>query len=78
MEVILEIHLISDKYEKNLKGSKNLVMVEEGTRVGDLLKHLDIPIEEVGFVVINGFVVKLDKPIDQGDKIQLFPPIQGG
>lgn len=79
MKAIVEIHLIWGNHEKNLKEDKaRWVQLKEGALVEELLIQLNIPVQEIGLIVINGFVARFDTPVKQGDRIQLFPHIQGG
>ncbi|WP_462324162.1 MoaD/ThiS family protein [Desulfoplanes sp.] len=53
--------------------------VEEGTRIDDLLASLEIPIDEVRLVFING----KNRPdwscrIQEADRVGIFPPVGGG
>jgi molybdopterin converting factor small subunit len=51
-----------------------LVDVEEQTTADDLARKLDIPMEKVEIIFINGFAQKLDHPIKPGDRIAFVPP----
>ena len=43
-----------------------------------LFNHLDIPLEEVAILLVNGFHKKPDEPVKTGDIVALFPPVGGG
>ena len=45
---------------------------------GDIIRHLDIPVEEVAILLINGFHQKPETPVKAGDVVALFPPVGGG
>ena len=45
---------------------------------GDIIRHLDIPVEEVAILLINGFHQKPETPVKDGDILALFPPVGGG
>ena len=45
---------------------------------GDIVRHLDIPVEEVAILLINGFHQKPETPVKDGDVVALFPPVGGG
>ena len=45
---------------------------------GDIVRHLDIPMEEVAILLINGFHQKPETPVKDGDVVALFPPVGGG
>ncbi len=45
---------------------------------GDIIRKLDIPVEEVSILLINGFHQKPETPVKDGDVVALFPPVGGG
>ena len=45
---------------------------------GDIVRYLDIPMEEVAILLINGFHQKPETPVKDGDVVALFPPVGGG
>ena len=44
----------------------------------DVMRFLDIPVDEVAILLINGFHSKPDDPIKDGDIVSIFPPCAGG
>ncbi len=53
--------------------------VEKGTKVGNIVKDLGIPEQEIAIVLINGVHKSLDTELDQeGAVISLFSPVGGG
>jgi len=58
-----------------------LLQVPDGTTVGDLLKQLNIPLEEKGITFINGqlsdmpgLAADLQHVLEDGDRIGMFSP----
>ena len=45
---------------------------------GDIIRRLNIPMEEVAILLINGFHQKPDTPVKDGDIVAIFPPVGGG
>ena len=45
---------------------------------GSIIRHLDIPAEEVAILLINGFHQKPEMPVKDGDIVAIFPPVGGG
>ncbi len=45
---------------------------------GDIIRHLDIPFEEVAILLINGFHKKPENEVKDGDIVAIFPPVGGG
>ena len=50
----------------------------EFAAAGDIVRHLEIPMEEVAILLINGFHQKPETPVKDGDVVALFPPVGGG
>lgn len=48
------------------------------SKVLDLLKRIGISSSEVSIALVNGQQVKLDHTLDEGDTVEIFPPIAGG
>ena len=51
---------------------------ETDTRVGALLNHLGVPVEEDPFIAVNGYRADRDQPLQNGDTIVLFTSMEGG
>jgi molybdopterin converting factor small subunit len=49
-----------------------------GATVGDLVRRLDLPVEEVKIVFVNALVRELDHVLADGDELGIFPPVGGG
>ncbi len=49
-----------------------------GSSVTELLAVLDVPDQEVWIASIAGQRAPLDAPLEDGDKVGLFPPLGGG
>ena len=45
---------------------------------GEIIRHMEIPAEEVSILLINGFHKKPEDAVKDGDIIALFPPVGGG
>lgn len=44
----------------------------------DLVRRLDIPLEEIKLVFVNGVAASLDTALADGDRVGIFPPVGGG
>ncbi len=49
-----------------------------GTTVADVADVLKLPRNELGIMMINSRHVKLDRVLDEGDTLALFPLLGGG
>jgi len=52
--------------------------LKPGETVLGLIDRLGVPHEEVKIVFVNGVTVALDKPLADGDRVGIFPPVGGG
>jgi sulfur carrier protein ThiS len=50
----------------------------EGAAVADLLDKLQIPLQDVGIVVVNARSGTFQQKLQADDRITLIPPIGGG
>ena len=55
-----------------------MLPAEGFSKAGDIIRHMDIPAEEVSILLINGFHKKPEDAVKAGDIIALFPPVGGG
>jgi molybdopterin converting factor small subunit len=49
-----------------------------GTHVGQIAAELQIPEQDLGIVMVNSRHVKLDRELEEGDTLALFPLVGGG
>lgn len=49
-----------------------------GTTVADVALQKGIPVAELGIMMINSRHVKLDRELEEGDVLALFPLLGGG
>ena len=54
------------------------VELPEGASVTDLLDQLQIPLQDVGVVVVNARSGTFQQKLQADDRITLIPPIGGG
>jgi len=52
--------------------------VDEGTTIGDLLKELNIPTDQVKLVFLDGVHAGTDAVLKEGSRVGVFPPVGGG
>jgi molybdopterin converting factor small subunit len=46
--------------------------------VGDLIRHLDLPDDQVKIVFVNAHFREADHVLADGDELGIFPPVGGG
>jgi molybdopterin converting factor small subunit len=54
------------------------VEIHEGATLTDLVKHLQLPSEEVKLFFVRGIGRPADWPLREGDEVGIFPLIAGG
>ena len=52
--------------------------VQPGSPVGTVLDLLKIPAEEYKVAFVNNRRRELTEPLEEGDRVALFPPVGGG
>ncbi len=73
---MIEVRLFATLREG--RGKVQMLPAEEYACAGDIIRHLDIPVEEVAILLINGFHKKPQDLVKDGDVVALFPPVGGG
>jgi sulfur carrier protein ThiS len=64
---------------KHANGQPHLqVAIEPHQTIRQLLGQLGIPLEETRILFINNCVAKPDQPLQDGDRLGVFPAIGGG
>lgn len=54
------------------------VELPENATVTDLLEKLDLPLQDIGIVMVNAHSGTFQQMLQPGDRITLIPPIGGG
>lgn len=73
---MIEVRLFATLREG--RGKIQMLNAAEFATAGDIIRHLDIPFEEVAILLVNGFHRKPDQEVKAGDVVALFPPVGGG
>ena len=73
---MIEVRLFATLREG--RGKVQMLPAEDYACAGDIIRHLDIPVEEVAILLINGFHKKQQDLVKDGDVVALFPPVGGG
>ncbi len=55
-----------------------LVELPPGSTPGDLIQHLGIPMDEVKIIFVNGKNADPPTPLDDQDRVGIFPAVGGG
>lgn len=54
------------------------IEVAEGTAAQEIAQLLDIPLQEIAIVMINGRGAAFNSRLEDQDVLALFPPVGGG
>ncbi len=63
---------------RNGRGKELLMDVDNEATPQELLIKLDIPLEDVAILLINGMDGNVYQPLGHGDTLSIFPPVGGG
>jgi len=50
----------------------------EGATVADAISAIKVPVDDIGFAIIDGKVVRKDYGLKNGDEVTLYAAIVGG
>jgi len=75
--ILVDVHLFAT-LRRETGDSQQMLKLRAGTSVSDVVERLAIPEMEIHLVFVNGRVASLDKVLQDGDRLALFPPIGGG
>lgn len=79
MEVTVTLYATLVRYNPEGRGSKEFkVEMPEGSKVKDLLVHLGIKEGEAKQVFIRHRSRPEDFPLEEGERVAIFPPVAGG
>lgn len=54
------------------------IKLEAGATVRAVARAIDLPEARIHLAFVNGTARGLDRPLENGDRIGLFPPVGGG
>ncbi|MGE5628960.1 MAG: MoaD/ThiS family protein [Solirubrobacterales bacterium] len=63
---------------RNGREKKQSMDLKEGSKVADILDILNINVEELGILLINGRDGSVNSVLKESDVVALFPPVGGG
>jgi molybdopterin converting factor small subunit len=52
--------------------------IAEGSTIIDILRRLEVPLDKVRVIFLNGLHVTGDEVLKEGDRVGVFPPVAGG
>jgi len=76
-QIIVDVHLFATLRSRT-SALQHKLKLPAKTSVADVARLLALPQEEIHLVFVNGRVASLDRILQDGDRLALFPPIGGG
>lgn len=55
-----------------------ILEVKKGTTILQILRLLNIPLESVKLIFLNGIHARIEATLNEGDRLGVFPPVAGG
>jgi sulfur-carrier protein len=65
---------LSNRHEKG----RCVIDIADGATVGDVLQHLNIPVEQVKLIFVDGVHAECESILKDGSRVGVFPPVGGG
>ena len=80
MKVELSLFASLASYAQDKTGSRShrTLDIAEGTTIIGLLESLEVPIDKVKMIFLNGLHATGDEVLGEGDRVGVFPPVAGG
>lgn len=79
MKVEVRLFAFFTKYlPENAERHRVVLELEEGTIVRQVLEQLQVPLEEIKLLFINGVRAEIEDVLKEGDIMAAFPPVAGG
>ena len=80
MKVELSLFASLARYAPDKTGSHShrILDIAEGTAIIGLLESLEVPMEKVKMIFLNGLHATGDEVLREGDRVGIFPPVAGG
>lgn len=78
MNVQINLYATLALQRTNRRTEADLIEIEDGTTIGDILDRLGVSRDAPKIIFLNGIHADLETIPKDGDRIAVFPPIAGG
>jgi len=80
MKIELRLFASLARYMPDKTGSLDdrIMEVAEGTAIIDILRRLEVPLDKVRVIFLNGLHATGEEVLKEGDRVGVFPPVAGG
>jgi sulfur carrier protein ThiS len=63
---------------KTCSNGDQTMEIAEGTTIIDILRRLEVPLDKVRVIFLNGLHATGEEILKEGDRVGVFPPVAGG
>jgi molybdopterin synthase sulfur carrier subunit len=77
MKSQIQLKLFATLREFTPPSADNFI-IDQGTRICDLLDQINMPREKAKLIFINGVKAELTTVLEGGERVGIFPPVGGG
>ncbi|MCP4623846.1 MAG: MoaD/ThiS family protein [bacterium] len=77
MKSQVQLKLFATLQEFTPPSADNFI-IDQGTRICDLLDQINMPREKAKLIFINGVKAELTTVLEGGERVGIFPPVGGG
>jgi len=77
MKSHIQLKLFATLQEFTPPSAGNFI-IDQGTRICDLLDQINMPREKAKLIFINGVKAELTTVLEGGERVGIFPPVGGG
>ena len=77
MKSQIQLKLFATLQEFTPPSADNFI-IDQGTRICDLLDQINMPREKAKLIFINGVKAELTTVLQGGERVGIFPPVGGG
>ena len=80
MKIELNLFASLAQYAPDKTGGhgRQIMEVAEGTTIMGVLKSMELPIDKIKMIFVNGLHSSGDEVLKDGDRVGVFPPVAGG
>jgi molybdopterin converting factor small subunit len=79
MKITVKLYAMLTRYRPETPaGTPFIVDIAENSTIQDLLKTLQIPLDETKITFVNNQIQPIDYVLQEGDSVGIFPPVAGG
>ena len=78
MKIELRLFASLSVYMPETVSVDSIIDIKEGISIRELLEQLNVPLDSVKIIFVNGVHAERDEILKEGDRVGIFPPVAGG